>query len=44
MFNSGKKLALCATKKNKYSNPRVVRKKNLNEAKNHNPPSPPPSS
>ena len=29
--------ALCATKKNKYANSRVVRKKILNETKNHNP-------
>ena len=35
MLNSEKKIALCATKKNKYSNSRVVRKKILNETKNH---------
>ena len=40
MLNSGKKIsrfALC-DKKNKYSNSCVVRKKFLNETKNHNPP------
>ena len=35
MLNSGKNFTLCVTKKNKYSNSCVVRKKNLNEAKNH---------
>ena len=33
MLNTGKNFALCATKKNKYSNSRVVRKKFLNEKK-----------
>ena len=37
MLNSGKKIALCATKKNNYSNSRVVGKNFLNETKNHNP-------
>jgi hypothetical protein len=37
MLNTGKKIALCPTKKIKYSNSRVVRKKILNETKNHNP-------
>ena len=32
------KFAFCATKKNKYSNSRVIRKKFLNEKKNHTPP------
>jgi hypothetical protein len=31
MLNSGKKITLCPTKKNKYSNSRVVQKKILNE-------------
>jgi hypothetical protein len=38
MLNSGKKIRALHNKKNKYSNSRVVRKKILNEAKNHNPP------
>ena len=38
MLHSGKNFALCATKKNKYSNSPVVRKKILNETKNHNSP------
>ena len=37
MLNSGKKIRALRDK-NKYSNFRVVRKKFLNEAKNHNPP------
>jgi hypothetical protein len=37
MLNSGKKNCALRDKKNKYSNSRVVRKKILNEAKNHNP-------
>ena len=40
MWNSGKKIRAFRDKKNKYSNSRVVRKKILNEAKNHNPPAP----
>ena len=40
MLNSGKKNCASRDKKNKYSNSRVVGKKILNEAKNHNP-SPP---
>ena len=39
MWNSGKKFRAFRDKKNKYSNSRVVRKKILNETKNHNPPS-----
>ena len=39
MLNSGKNFAL-RDKKTKYSNSRVVRKKILNETKNHNPPHP----
>ena len=38
MLNSGKKIRALRDKK-KYSNSRVVRKKILNETKNHNPPS-----
>ena len=37
MLNSEKKIALCATKKNKCSN-FLPEKKFLNETKNHNPP------
>ena len=37
MLNSGKKIRALCDKKNKYSNSRVVRKKILNETKNHNP-------
>ena len=33
MLNSGKKIALCTTNKNKYSNSRVVRKKNSEQRK-----------
>ena len=36
MLNSGKKICALRDKTNKYSNSRVVRKKNLNETKNHN--------
>ena len=43
MLNSGNKFRASCDKKNKYSNSGVVRKKFLNETKNHNPP-PPPSS
>ena len=42
MLNSGKKNRALRNKTNKYSNSRVVRKKILNEAKNHNPPPPSP--
>ena len=38
MFNSGKKFRALRDKINKYSNSCVVRKKFLNETKNHNPP------
>ena len=38
MLNSGKKIPALRNKKNKYSNSRVVRKKILNETKNHIPP------
>ena len=38
MLNSGKKMCALRNKKNKYSNFCVVRKKILNETKNHNPP------
>ena len=38
MLNSGKKIRALLDKKNKSSNSRVVRKKFLNETKNHNPP------
>ena len=38
MFNSGKKIRALRDKKNKYSNSCVVRKKILNETKNHNSP------
>jgi hypothetical protein len=38
MLNSGKKIRALRDKKNKYSNSCVVRKKILNETKNHNPP------
>ena len=37
MLNFGKKIRALRDKKNKYSNPRVVQKKFLNETKNHNP-------
>ena len=37
MLNSGKKNLRFARQKNKYSNSCVVRKKILNETKNHNP-------
>ena len=37
MLNSGKKIRALRDKK-KYSNSRVVRKKILNETKNHTPP------
>ena len=37
MLNSGKKIRVLRDKK-KYSNSRVVRKKILNETKNHTPP------
>jgi hypothetical protein len=40
MLSYGKKIRASRDKNNKYSNSRVVRKKNLNEAKNHNPPPP----
>jgi hypothetical protein len=41
MLISGKKISALRDKKNKYSNSCVVRKKILNETKNHNsPPSP----
>ena len=36
MLNSGKKFRAMCNKKNKYSNSCVVRKKFLNETKNHN--------
>ena len=42
MLNSGKKFRALRDKKNKYSNSRVVRKKNSEQTKNHNPPPPPP--
>ena len=38
MLNSGKKIRALRDKTNKYSNSCVVRKKFLNETKNHNPP------
>ena len=38
MLNTGKKIRALRDKKNKYSNSCVVRKKFLNETKNHNPP------
>ena len=38
MLNSGKKFRTLRDNKNKYSNSCVVRKKILNETKNHNPP------
>ena len=38
MLNTGKKFRALRDKKNKYSNSRVVRKKILNDTKNHNPP------
>ena len=38
MLNSGKKIRALLYKINKYSNSCVVRKKILNETKNHNPP------
>ena len=38
MLNFGKKIRGLRDKKNKYSNSCVVRKKILNETKNHNPP------
>ena len=38
MLNSGNKFRALPDKKNKYSNSCVVRKKFLNETKNHNPP------
>jgi hypothetical protein len=38
MLNSGKNFALCATKKKKYSNSRVVRKKNSERNKKPYPP------
>ena len=38
MLNSGKKICALRDKKNKYSNSCVVRKKFMNETKNHNPP------
>ena len=38
MLNCGKKIRALRDKKNKYSNSCVVRKKILNETKNHNPP------
>ena len=37
MLNSGKKICASRDKKYKYSNSCVVRKKFLNETKNHNP-------
>ena len=37
MLNSGKQICALCDKKNKYYNSHVVRKKILNEAKNHNP-------
>jgi hypothetical protein len=40
MLNSGKKISALRDKKNKYSNSCVVRKKILNETKNHKPPPP----
>ena len=40
MLSYGKKIRASRDKNNKYSNSRVVRKKILNEAKNHNPPPP----
>jgi hypothetical protein len=39
MLNSGKKIRALRDKKKQYSNYCVVRKKILNETKNHNPPS-----
>ena len=44
MLNSGKKIRALRNKKNKYPNSCVVRKKIMNETKNHNPPPPPPPS
>ena len=38
MLNSGKKIALCATKKNNILTLVLSEKKYLNETKNHNPP------
>ena len=38
MLNSGKKIRALRDKINKYSNSPVVRKKILNETKNHNSP------
>jgi hypothetical protein len=38
MLNSGKKIRTLLDKINKYSNSCVVRKKILNETKNHTPP------
>ena len=42
MINSGKKFRALRDNKSKYSNSCVVRKKILNETKNHNPPPPSP--
>ena len=42
MFNSRKKIAFCATIKNKYSISCVVRKKNSERNKKPYPPPPPP--
>ena len=42
MLNSGKKIALCATKKIYILTLVLSEKKILNETKNHNPPAPPP--
>ena len=42
MLNSEKKIRALCDKKNKYYNSHVVRGKNLNEAKDHNPSPPPP--
>ena len=41
MLNSGKKFALCATKKISIITLMLSGKKILNEAKNHTPPPPP---
>ena len=41
MWNSGKKFALCATKKINILTLVLSEKKILNETKNHNPPPPP---
>ena len=44
MLNSGKKICALRDKKNKYSNSRVVRKKNSERTKKNITPPPPPAS